>query len=221
MRRGCATSCIPFCAGSQPVALHRPHHHSAPSHLPPPQVMVFSWSGCPFCKNAKALLDTTGAKYTALELDQMEDGKAIRAELAKMTDRTSGAAGRGGSGGAHSCALRALRRMLAIHAPMPCHGAGAPCPGQTRALAVLPPISHLTAANVSRCPPLRCHRSPQHLHCRQGRGRLQRRARRDDAPVQGRAGAHAAGSRGAVRPRGLHKAMRWETARAGLRWGVI
>ncbi|EFN59209.1 hypothetical protein CHLNCDRAFT_15090, partial [Chlorella variabilis] len=52
-------------------------------------VVVFSWSGCPFCKQAKSVLDGTGAKYTALELDQMADGDAIRAELAKLTDRTS------------------------------------------------------------------------------------------------------------------------------------
>lgn len=55
----------------------------------PLQVVVFSWSGCPFCKQAKSVLDGTGAKYTALELDQMADGDAIRAELAKLTDRTS------------------------------------------------------------------------------------------------------------------------------------
>ncbi|KAI7842755.1 hypothetical protein COHA_003504 [Chlorella ohadii] len=52
-------------------------------------VVVFSWSGCPFCKRAKAVLDATGAKYTALELDQMADGKALRAELAKKTGRSS------------------------------------------------------------------------------------------------------------------------------------
>eukprot|EP00877_Chromochloris_zofingiensis_P006705 jgi/Chrzof1/2288/Cz11g09280.t1 len=52
-------------------------------------VVVFSWTGCPFCKNAKALLSDLGAKYTAVELDTMDDGKAIRAELAKFTDRTS------------------------------------------------------------------------------------------------------------------------------------
>lgn len=67
---------------------------------------MFSWSGCPFCKKAKALLDSEGAKYTALELDQMPDGKAIRAELAKLTDRTSvpniWIAGRQGEG--HWCA---------------------------------------------------------------------------------------------------------------------
>eukprot|EP00775_Hariotina_reticulata_P004876 gene4876-5121_t len=54
------------------------------------KVMVFSWSGCPFCKNAKALLSDLGAQYTALELDTLgQEGKAIRAELAEMTDRTS------------------------------------------------------------------------------------------------------------------------------------
>lgn len=41
------------------------------------QVVVFSWSGCPFCKKAKAVLDSTGAKYTALELDQMADGELL------------------------------------------------------------------------------------------------------------------------------------------------
>ena len=52
--------------------------------------MVFSWSGCPFCKRGKAVLDAAGAQYTALELDQMgAEGKAIRAELARMTQRTS------------------------------------------------------------------------------------------------------------------------------------
>lgn len=48
-------------------------------------VMVFSWSGCPFCKKAKALLSDVGAQYTALELDTMgQEGKAMRAELAKV-----------------------------------------------------------------------------------------------------------------------------------------
>ena len=53
------------------------------------KTMVFSWSGCPFCKKAKALLDAKGAKYTALELDQMEDGQKYRAALAEKTGRTS------------------------------------------------------------------------------------------------------------------------------------
>ncbi|WIA15661.1 hypothetical protein OEZ85_002287 [Tetradesmus obliquus] len=54
------------------------------------KVMVFSWSGCPFCKNAKALLSDVGADFTALELDTLgQEGKQIRAELAAMTERTS------------------------------------------------------------------------------------------------------------------------------------
>jgi glutaredoxin 3 len=52
-------------------------------------VVVFSWSGCPFCKKAKAVLDAAGARYTALELDELADGKALRAELAALTGRTS------------------------------------------------------------------------------------------------------------------------------------
>lgn len=52
------------------------------------QVVVFSWSGCPFCKNAKALLSDVGADFTALELDTMgQEGKAIRAELAQVGKR--------------------------------------------------------------------------------------------------------------------------------------
>jgi hypothetical protein len=53
-----------------------------------------SWSGCPFCKKAKALLSELGAQYTALELDTMgAEGKALRAELAKV--RAARAAKRG------------------------------------------------------------------------------------------------------------------------------
>ncbi len=47
-------------------------------------VVVFSWSGCPFCRRAKALLDDVGATYTAFELDTMADGRALRAELAEV-----------------------------------------------------------------------------------------------------------------------------------------
>ena len=48
------------------------------------QVVVFSWTRCPFCLNAKALLDDIGAKYIAVELDKMDDGNAIRAQLAEV-----------------------------------------------------------------------------------------------------------------------------------------
>jgi glutaredoxin 3 len=52
-------------------------------------VVVFSWTKCPFCVNAKQLLDDLDAKYTAMELDIRDDGKAFRAELGQVTNRTS------------------------------------------------------------------------------------------------------------------------------------
>ena len=50
---------------------------------------MFSFTTCPFCIKAKATLDEKGAKYTVLELDQIPDGKAIRAEMGDMLGRTS------------------------------------------------------------------------------------------------------------------------------------
>jgi hypothetical protein len=62
--------------------MHNPLRHCCCIAL---QVVVFSWSGCPFCKNAKGLLSDLGANYKAVELDTLgDDGKAIRAELAQV-----------------------------------------------------------------------------------------------------------------------------------------
>ena len=56
------------------------------------QVVVFSFSTCPFCVKAKALLSGLGADFEALELNQMgAEGLQLRAELAE--------ARRGGAGG--------------------------------------------------------------------------------------------------------------------------
>ena len=52
-------------------------------------VLMLSFTTCPFCIKAKAVLDEKGAKYTVLELDKDEDGKAIRAEMGEMLGRTS------------------------------------------------------------------------------------------------------------------------------------
>lgn len=53
--------------------------------------MVFSWSSCPFCKRAKAVLDDAGlkGKYKVIELNELDDGQSYRAALAIKTDRTS------------------------------------------------------------------------------------------------------------------------------------
>ncbi|RYP21373.1 hypothetical protein DL765_002274 [Monosporascus sp. GIB2] len=48
-------------------------------------VAVFSKSYCPYCNATKQLLDSFGAKYYALELDQVSDGSAIQTALQEMT----------------------------------------------------------------------------------------------------------------------------------------
>jgi len=52
-------------------------------------VLMLSFTTCPFCLKAKAVLDEKGATYTVLELDVEDDGKAIRAEMGDFVGRTS------------------------------------------------------------------------------------------------------------------------------------
>ncbi|KAK2629101.1 hypothetical protein QTJ16_002204 [Diplocarpon rosae] len=52
-------------------------------------VAVFSKSYCPYCKATKALLTELGAKYYAIELDQVDDGSAIQAALKEINGQTS------------------------------------------------------------------------------------------------------------------------------------
>jgi glutaredoxin len=68
-------------------------------------VVVFSWTTCPFCVKAKGLLTEVGAKYTAVELNTMDNGPAIRAELAKV-----------GEGENDKAPLSACGRCLAVSA---------------------------------------------------------------------------------------------------------
>ncbi len=54
----------------------------------PAQVMYHKgmWTcRCPFCVKAKNALKGMNAKFVAIELDQMPDGAALRAELAKVS----------------------------------------------------------------------------------------------------------------------------------------
>ncbi|KAF2712851.1 glutaredoxin [Pleomassaria siparia CBS 279.74] len=48
-------------------------------------VAVFSKSYCPYCNAAKQLLSDSGAKFYAIELDQVDDGSAIQSTLADIT----------------------------------------------------------------------------------------------------------------------------------------
>lgn len=52
-------------------------------------VAVFSFTTCPFCRRAKDYLEDQGIAYTALELDEDEQGNAVRAVLGRKTRRTS------------------------------------------------------------------------------------------------------------------------------------
>lgn len=52
-------------------------------------VAMFSFTTCPFCRRSKDFLQERGIPYGVMELDEMEDGNQIRAELGRMTGRTS------------------------------------------------------------------------------------------------------------------------------------
>jgi hypothetical protein len=85
-----SSSSSPACWPLPKVATAAPACHRIANACTAPgtQVVVFSWSGCPFCKKAKALLSDLGVQYTAVELDTLgSEGKALRAELAKVGDQ--------------------------------------------------------------------------------------------------------------------------------------
>ena len=45
------------------------------------KVMMFSKSYCPFCDQAKQLLQTKGVEFYAVEMDTMEGGNQLHNEL--------------------------------------------------------------------------------------------------------------------------------------------
>jgi len=51
-----------------------------------PKIEVYTWSRCPFCIRAKALLDRKGAEYTEYCIDGDE---AARSEMAERAGRRS------------------------------------------------------------------------------------------------------------------------------------
>ncbi|KAI1452427.1 putative glutaredoxin [Annulohypoxylon moriforme] len=48
-------------------------------------VAVFSKTFCPYCSASKRLLDSLGAKYKLVELDEAPDGPEIQAALAEIS----------------------------------------------------------------------------------------------------------------------------------------
>ncbi|XP_031833144.1 uncharacterized protein LOC116427210 [Nomia melanderi] len=49
------------------------------------KVVIFSKTKCPYCKMAKTVFDNLKEKYTAIELDEREDGDEIQNILGEMT----------------------------------------------------------------------------------------------------------------------------------------
>mmetsp|Transcript_34194 Transcript_34194/g.72856 ORF Transcript_34194/g.72856 Transcript_34194/m.72856 type:complete len:187 (-) Transcript_34194:247-807(-) len=52
-------------------------------------VLMLSFTTCRYCAKAKQLLDEKSAKYTVIEIDKEEDGKALRAVMGSQFGRTS------------------------------------------------------------------------------------------------------------------------------------
>merc|ERR1719353_1976899 len=50
-------------------------------------VVIYSKSWCPYCTQCKALFDDMAQPYTAIELDQREDGESLQAALLAMTQQ--------------------------------------------------------------------------------------------------------------------------------------
>ncbi|XP_046991020.1 glutaredoxin isoform X1 [Schistocerca americana] len=48
-------------------------------------VVIFSKTYCPYCTMAKEVFDKLKYKYTAIELDNRDDGDAIQSALAEIT----------------------------------------------------------------------------------------------------------------------------------------
>ncbi|KAI0376366.1 putative glutaredoxin [Hypomontagnella monticulosa] len=48
-------------------------------------VAVFSKSYCPYCRSSKKLLDSLGAKYKLVELDEVSDGAALQDALEEIS----------------------------------------------------------------------------------------------------------------------------------------
>jgi len=54
-----------------------------------PGAVVFATASCPFCAEARALLDSKGATYALVDLDARPDGAELRAALGTRVGRTS------------------------------------------------------------------------------------------------------------------------------------
>jgi glutaredoxin 3 len=65
--------------------------HTIQQFIQSDDIVMFSFTTCPFCRKAKDLLDEKHIIYRVMELDTLPNnqGNEIRAELGKLTKRTS------------------------------------------------------------------------------------------------------------------------------------
>ncbi|SPQ95642.1 unnamed protein product (mitochondrion) [Plasmodiophora brassicae] len=94
-------------------------------HIVSSHVVVFSKSYCPYCKRVKALLDSLGADYAAVELDLVPNGTSMQETLARLTGRRTvpnvfiGGKSIGGSDDAHELHSKGKLRPLLQERPPP------------------------------------------------------------------------------------------------------
>jgi glutaredoxin 3 len=53
------------------------------------KVMMFSKDYCPYCAQAKSLLDSKGVKYEVVEMDLIPDGKDMHKALKKLANQNT------------------------------------------------------------------------------------------------------------------------------------
>ena len=59
------------------------------SEKSPSRVTMLTFETCPFCVEARNVLDSKGVKYDDIMIDKMDDGKALRVEMGKQYGQTS------------------------------------------------------------------------------------------------------------------------------------
>lgn len=52
-------------------------------------VLMLSFTTCPFCLKAKSVLNEKGIEYKTVELDKEPDGMQMRSQMSQMIGRTS------------------------------------------------------------------------------------------------------------------------------------
>jgi len=83
-RAPCRERCgAPLLVASQTDAIEQAIQQTTATN----DVVIYSKSWCPYCMQCKALFDDLGTAYTAIELDEREDGAEVQAALLSITQQ--------------------------------------------------------------------------------------------------------------------------------------